>query len=72
MTRKNKSASFNTNDLYEEKLLAWAESEDRGIYSKYIKRLIARDMEGWERRPEAALNSTPILEETVNDFSGFI
>ncbi|WP_158231814.1 hypothetical protein [Sporosarcina sp. P19] len=41
--RQNKSISFKLTDKYEAKLLAHAESDHRGDFSKYIKRLISKD-----------------------------
>lgn len=68
--RKNKSTSFKTKDAYEKRLLAWAESDERGDFSKYIKRLIGRDMDG-QTTPHVY---THLVEEDVvkDDFRGFI
>ncbi|MED4399752.1 hypothetical protein [Metabacillus fastidiosus] len=41
--RIGKSVSFNTNDPYEYTLFLF--SEQQGYFSKYVKRLIQRDME---------------------------
>lgn len=72
--RKNKTVSFKLSDAYEKKLLAYAESVDEhGDYSKYIKRLIGRDMEGQKRPPIASVNiEVPVYEKTQGDFRGFI
>ena len=70
--RRNKSISFRLLDAYEERLLMWAESDERGDFSKYIKRLIGRDMEGQSRPPAATVSITaPIREESLGDFEGF-
>ncbi|MEK5139049.1 hypothetical protein MKZ18_06710 [Priestia sp. FSL W8-0001] len=42
--RKQLNVSFNTKDAFEIQLLE--HSLDQGAFSKYIKRLIQRDMEG--------------------------
>lgn len=48
--RKTKSISFDLTDDYEVKLLKYAESkEDKGKFSRYIKRLIAQDRDGGAR-----------------------
>ncbi len=71
--RKNKSVSFRLVDAYEIKLLAWAESDENGDYSKYVKRLIARDMEGNGRPPASPVSvEMPIVDAVQNDFSSFI
>ncbi|MEK3935898.1 hypothetical protein MKY41_11275 [Sporosarcina sp. FSL W7-1349] len=55
--RQPKSISFNLMDEYEKKLLDHAEKGENGNFSRYIKRLIANDMEGWQARPAAPVNS---------------
>lgn len=73
--RKNKSVSFRLVDEYEKSLLAWAESKERGDYSKYIKRLISRDMEGEGYVKSDPINSVPsiiTIENVTEDFSSFI
>lgn len=69
--RKIKTTSFNQENGYEERLLAFAESPEHGDYSNYIKRLIGRDMEGQSRPSVAAFVSVPMVKAT-DDFSGFI
>lgn len=73
--RKNKSVSFRLVDAYERELLAWAESNERGDYSKYIKRLISRDMEGRGYVKPDPMNRVPTIIDVGNaneDFSSFI
>lgn len=69
--RKIKTASFSLTNAYEVKLLAYAELKEHGDYSRYVKRLIGRDMEGQGRPPVTAFVNTPTIE-VVNDFSSFI
>ena len=70
MNRKNKSVSFRLLDAYELKMLEWAESEDRGDYSKYVKRLIGRDMESHGIQQ---VQTHHVKEVAVkNDFTSFI
>lgn len=72
-TRQNKSISFKLTDAYELRLLTWAESDEHGDYSKYIKRLIGRDMEGQTRSTVTPIDvEVPVYEKTQGDFSGFI
>ncbi len=68
--RKNKSTSFKTDDSYEAKLLTWAEADERGDYSKYIKRLISRDMEGLKTSAVHTVTVEGVSKK--NEFSGFI
>lgn len=44
MTRKIGQVSFNLRDGYESRLYAHASKTEHGEFSKYIKRLIERDM----------------------------
>lgn len=44
MRRKTKSISFDLTDNFENELLIYVEDKDRGKFSRYIKRLIADDM----------------------------
>lgn len=69
--RKIKTTSFSRINEYEKRLLAHAESKERGDYSSYIKRLIGRDMEGQSRSSVVAFVNPPTVE-TTDDFSGFI
>lgn len=44
MTRKIGQVSFNLRDGYESRLYAHASKPEHGEFSKYVKRLIERDM----------------------------
>ncbi|EGQ21294.1 hypothetical protein HMPREF9372_3331 [Sporosarcina newyorkensis 2681] len=50
MNRKTKTISFNLVSEYDSRLLEFAEREERGSFSKYIKRLIDNDMRGGNRQ----------------------
>lgn len=52
--------SFNLRDGYESRLYEYATRTDHGEFSKYIKRLIERDMSG---SPAQAIT----VKEAVND-----
>lgn len=41
-----KPVSFNVNDEYERRLFEYATDKERGMFSRYIKRLIALDRDG--------------------------
>ena len=73
MKRKTKSISFDLTDGYEIKLLEFAEDSDRGSFSKYIKRLIAFDMEGRQTRAVSPV-VVPEIAENEEDASidGFL
>lgn len=55
MAREVKSVSFNMTDVFEAKLLEHA--ENNGIFSRYIKRLIAKDFES------GAVSLAPVVAE---------
>lgn len=71
MKRKTKSISFDLTDGYEIKLLEYAEDFDRGSFSKYIKRLIANDMEGRKARPMDLVQVEPEVDDDVST-EGFL
>ncbi len=70
--REIKPVSFSLIDEYEKKLLDHALQPINGAFGKYIKRLISRDMEGWEIRTvpsevvEKSVNS--VDKEAMNSF----
>lgn len=53
MTKVIKPTSFNPSDAYEARMLAHLSGQ--GKFATYVKRLIARDMEGW------TLTTAPIM-----------
>lgn len=61
--RKCKTTSFDLSDAYEAELLRHA--EDQGNYSRYVKRLIARDKEGVPTR--ISVMSPDVVEENADD-----
>lgn len=63
MTRKNKSISFDLTDGFEKKLLEYVEMDDKGKFSKYIKRLIANDMQGRPMHPVSVMHVEPEDED---------
>lgn len=69
--RKIQPVSFSLTDPFEEKLLEYATSN--GAFSKYIKRLIQRDMErGVRVVPTKKAPSQPnVLHGGKNAFNGF-
>lgn len=72
--RKIKTTSYSQINGYEKRLLAYAELEEHGDYSNYVKRLVGRDMEERGRAIVASTfidTPTPPVEVT-EDFSGFI
>lgn len=71
--RKNKTTSFDLTDEYESRLLAHAEKSANGRYSRYIKRLIANDMEASQASSTIPNHAAlPVLkepdEEAMNGF----
>jgi len=78
MSRKCKTISFKLTDGYEMRLLDYAEKESNGDFSKYIKRLISRDMELHERMSSPPMNGIPspatieVMKPIEQDFSGFL
>lgn len=70
--RKCKTISFNLNDRFEVGLLQHAEDVRNGDFSKYIKRLIARDMEGVSRVKADVGHTPPFQPEVKQDFNSFI
>lgn len=69
--RKNKTTSFKTNDAYEKRMLAWVEEKEKGSFSKYIKRLISRDMDNAGRPVAHVAHVAPEAAEEL-DFSSFV
>ncbi|KAA0944046.1 hypothetical protein FQ087_18140 [Sporosarcina sp. ANT_H38] len=67
--RKTKSISFDLTDEYEKGLLEFAESkEDKGKFSRYIKRLIAQDRDGSIRTSSMpVMPEIPVMEEQEED-----
>ncbi|MBO1515659.1 hypothetical protein [Metabacillus bambusae] len=59
--RESKGVSFNVDDPFEYKLLLFALQQ--GAFSKYIKRLIQRDMEG-----VSIPASQPIQDQVIKQF----
>ncbi len=60
MTRKIGQVSFNLRDGYESRLYAHASKTEHGEFSKYIKRLIERDM--------SQSTTQTITSEVTDDF----
>ncbi|MEK4025757.1 hypothetical protein [Sporosarcina sp. FSL W7-1283] len=57
-TRQPKSVSFNLTSIYEVGLLNYAEDPKHGDFSKYIKRLIDRDMREGDRQENFTVQQT--------------
>lgn len=73
--RKTKSISFDLTDEYEITLLEHAESVEKGKFSRYIKRLIANDMDNRRRTVvshEIVEEEAEVKGETVNAMKGFL
>lgn len=75
--RKNKSTSFNLDDMYEKELLEHAEKQENGNFSRYVKRLIVRDRENGGRSVLAHSPPPNIIDnvadkEVVSDMSSFL
>lgn len=69
MSRKGKGVTFNAKDDYEMKLYAHAMKQ--GIFARYVKRLIQRDMESGETTPVTHVSipeQTSRLEGIANSF----
>lgn len=60
--REIESVSFSNKDEYEKKLHEFAKRPDHGAFSKYVKRLISMDMEGWKVR----IPESEFVEKSVN------
>lgn len=69
--RKIQPVSFSLTDPFEEKLLEYAISN--GAFSKYIKRLIQRDMERGARivSTKKAPDQPSVIHGGTNAFTGF-
>lgn len=66
MSRKNKSTSFNLHDQFEVELLQYAEKQENGSFSRYVKRLITKDRDGTlMARADTPSNVAPINSQTV-------
>lgn len=63
MTRKNGQVSFNLRSAYESRLYAHATKTEHGEFSKYVKRLIDRDL----RAEDASLTPQANDRETAED-----
>lgn len=74
--RKNKSTSFSLNDDYDLKLLKHAEQKENGNFSRYIKRLIMRDMEGGNFNNNVIqiplIKETDATQEDIKAMSNFL
>ncbi|MGG0667687.1 hypothetical protein ABE073_04075 [Lederbergia citrisecunda] len=81
--RKCKTVSFDLTDEVEVRLLGNAES--KGNFSRYMKRLIEKDLNGWERSESkfdgldfvltddiCEVEGVPEKEENGNELNGFI
>ncbi|WP_432352644.1 hypothetical protein [Sporosarcina sp. A2] len=71
MSRKIKPVSFNKVSEYDSKLLAYAESKERGNFSQYVKRLIDADMNKTPMYVPAAVVPEP-TDEDAEAMSGFL
>lgn len=63
MTRKTGQVSFNLRSAYESRLYAHATKTEHGEFSKYVKRLIDRDL----RAEDAPLTSQITARATVEE-----
>lgn len=63
MTRKTGQVSFNLRSAYESRLYAHATKTEHGEFSKYVKRLIDRDL----RAEDASLTPQVIARADVED-----
>ena len=72
MTRKNKSISFDLTDEFEKQLLLYAEKAEKGKFSKYIKRLIANDMEGRQTSSVNVMMNATTEKDEVDSTDGFL
>lgn len=68
--RKTKSISFDLTDEYEKRLLEHVEKVEKGRFSRYIKRLIANDMEGRQVRPVSVVSVE--VEDDDDSVDGFL
>lgn len=67
-TRQPKSVSFDLTNAFEVKLLNHAEDDQHGNFSEFVKRLIARDLEG--RNVSYPLETQLELEEDDKEAMG--
>lgn len=67
--RAVKNVSFSLDDPHEMKL--WKHAEDQKVFSRYVKRLIERDMRGVVTTVDALTNSNPI-EDGYDEVMGLI
>jgi len=69
MSRVSKGVSFNVSDAYEARLFEYAMTQ--GAFSKLVKRLIAKEMEGGQ-----VAVKRPVVEDSVarpmDDVSSFV
>lgn len=78
MNRKCKTISFNLQDSYEVRLLEHAEKKVNGDFSKYVKRLISRDMDVFDRPLMPPISGMPpvmtdhSMAPPIDDMLGFI
>lgn len=70
MTRKIGQVSFNLRDGYESRLYAHASKTEHGEFSKYIKRLIERDLT--QSTTHATIASKSVSDELEIDASSFL
>ena len=68
--RKTKSISFDLTDAHEKGLLEYVENEERGKFSRYIKRLIAQDRDGGARVYSAPVAPAVIEQDEDDDLMG--
>ncbi|SER86951.1 hypothetical protein SAMN05518872_102412 [Psychrobacillus sp. OK032] len=69
-TRHNGQVSFNLRSLYERRLYEHAYKPEHGEFSKYIKRLIERDINGVAASFNAPVNDS--IEISDDDVGGFL
>lgn len=72
MSRKTKSISFDLTDGHEKRLLEYVENEERGKFSRYIKRLIANDMESRQVRSVVSVATSVTKEKDDGSIEGFL
>lgn len=73
MSRKIKPVSFNKVSEYDSRLLAYAESKERGNFSQYVKRLIDADMNKTPMYAPAQEYKEPVpTNEDAEAMSGFL
>lgn len=67
MSRKNKSVSFSLSDQFEQELLTYAEDKSKGMFSRYVKRLIVKDRDGHNIVSTPHVNSTSPINKTQEE-----